>query len=294
MASAWIKRRTLESGATRYEVRFRIGGRESTGRYGGRFATMREAKLRRDFIVGELASLRVPDLRAVDTAPVTFAAAAERWRSSRRDVAAGTAHTYQVALRRLLPRIGERPLDELTPAVWNEFIETLAASLKRESLRKTLSVAAMVFDHEAIEPNPVRSPLVKLPRGTKRIVEPPTAQHVLAVHRLLPAAYKLALVVLESTGMRVGELERLAWGDMDEPRGRWRVAAGKTDAATRWVSPPAVVLAAVLDLVPRDDRTSERRVFRGSAATASVPRSRAQLERPGCRRSHPMIFATGR
>ena len=40
--------------------------------------------------------------------------------------------------------------------------ELEAAKLKRESIRKTLSVAAMIFDHEAIEPNPVGSPLVKL------------------------------------------------------------------------------------------------------------------------------------
>jgi integrase len=29
--------------------------------------------------------------------------------------------------------------------------------------------------------------------------------------------------VLDATGMRVGELEAFAWGDVDERRGRWRV-----------------------------------------------------------------------
>lgn len=33
---------------------------------------------------------------------------------------------------------------------------------------------------------------------------------------------------LEATGMRVGELERLTWGDVDEPRQRWRVSAAAT------------------------------------------------------------------
>ena len=98
-----------------------------------------------------------------------------------------------MALGRLLPRVGQRPLDELTAAVWNELVgELVAVPLKRESIRKTLSVAAMIFDHEAVEPNPVRSPLVKLPRGTRRHVTPPTATHVIAAHRAIYAEYQLA------------------------------------------------------------------------------------------------------
>jgi integrase len=67
--------------------------------------------------------------------------------------------------------------------------------------------------------------------------------------------------------MRVGELERLSWGDVDEPRGRWRVSAGtsKTGRA-RWVQVPPDLFAAVCELVPREDRTAERRVFQGFGA----------------------------
>jgi hypothetical protein len=36
----------------RYRVRFRLGGAGSRARYGGSFATMREAKIRRDWIAG--------------------------------------------------------------------------------------------------------------------------------------------------------------------------------------------------------------------------------------------------
>jgi integrase len=64
--------------------------------------------------------------------------------------------------------------------------------------------------------------------------------------------------------MRLGELEALTWGDIDEPRGRWRVsrAIAKTSQA-RWVLVPPTVFAAALELCPRDDRTPERRVFQG-------------------------------
>jgi hypothetical protein len=50
-------------------VNFRVGGRESMPRYGGAFSTMREARIRRDLIGGELAALRVPELRLAAQLP---------------------------------------------------------------------------------------------------------------------------------------------------------------------------------------------------------------------------------
>ena len=89
------------------------------------------------------------------------------------------------------------------------------------------TVLAMVLDHERIEPNPARDKLtVKLPREERRELHPPTAAHVEAVVRLLPTRYRLPALVLDASGMRIGELEGLTWGDVDEPRQRWRVSAG--------------------------------------------------------------------
>jgi integrase len=72
------------------------------------------------------------------------------------------------------------------------------------------------------------------------------------------------LLVLDGTGMRLGELEALAWGDVDESRTRWRVsaAAAKTRKA-RWVPVPPELFQAVTALVAREDRTPDRRVFQG-------------------------------
>ena len=303
MASVWVKRRVRKSGTVRFEVSFRLGGREAAPRYAGSFRTLREARQRRDWIAGELAAHRVPHVALIEHATVTFAQAAERWRQSRRDVAQGTAHTYEVALRRLLPLIGERPLQEITAVVVNEVVETLSAKLKRESLRKTLSVAAMVLDHEAIEPNPVRSPLVKLPRGEKRTStrRPPSTSS--------PSTgscprYRLPLVVLEATGMRVGELEELTWGDVDEPSGRWRVAAGRRsghavgDTAARCVRrrcsapSPAERLAPASGGCSRASgrrfrtaiaRACGRRACRRSRRTTSGIGASACCTPPGCR-----------
>lgn len=95
---------------------------------------------------------------------------------------------------------------------------------------------AMIFDFPGIEPNPARDKRTKLPRETKGEIKPPTADQLLAVHSLLPTRYRLPLVVLDATGMRLGELEQLTWGDVDEPRGRWRVSAAVSkNKHARWV-----------------------------------------------------------
>lgn len=233
-------------------------------RYGGSFATKREALARKAWVLGELAALRVPDLHLVDerTSSPTLADIAERWQASRVDVAAGTLQTYSVALGRIRPRLGDRPINDIDAQAVADLVAALhERGLKKQTIRKTVSVLAMVLDHARIQPNPARDRLtVKLPREERRHVQPPTAEHVEAVVRLLPRRYRLPTLLLDATGMRIGELEALTWGDVDEPRGRWRIATSKT-GRPRWVSPPPLLLDAVLDLCPRDDRHADRQVF---------------------------------
>jgi integrase len=266
MASSWITTRKTASGTKRYRVEFRCGGREAPTRYGGSFKTKREATVRMNWIAGELAAKRVPDLRFAAAETVTLRTLAERWQASRVDVSEGTAQTYRVALGRLLPRFGNEPVERIDAQTIADLVAELHASgLRKQTIRKTVSVLAMVLDHARIQPNPARDRLtVKLPREERRELRPPTAEHVEAVVRLLPTRYRLPLLVLDATGMRIGELEALTWGDVDEPRQRWRVsgAVAKTGRA-RWVPVPAELFLAVTRLVARDDRVPERPVFHG-------------------------------
>jgi integrase len=247
---------------------FRAGGREAAPRYGGAFSTMREAKIRRDFVAGELAALRMPNLRLLAEAKraPTLAEAAELWRESRVDVAENTKIQHRTAMALAIGELGNRRIDELTPADVAGLVATLAGKgRKRETIRKAVSALAMALDFAGVSPNPARNKVqVRLPRGDTEEPQPPSGEHVEAVCRLLPSRYRLPLLVLDATGMRVGELEQLGWGDVDEQRGRWRVSAAvsKTSRA-RWVSVPPVLFEAVTALVARDDRTPERRVFQG-------------------------------
>ena len=88
MASSWITTRTTKDGSRRYRVLYRVGGAES---------------------------------KHSDPAPVqarTLKDAAEAWRLSRVDVAAGTMITYVTAINRLIPRIGSTPSPRST-SLWS-------------------------------------------------------------------------------------------------------------------------------------------------------------------------------
>src|SRR5438477_7866017 len=110
MASAWLEKRTTSAGDARWRVRYRVGGRETTPRFAGTFATRRDALSRRAFVLGELAAMRVPNVQLAGDTSLTLRDVAEQWKASRVDVAAGTLQTYRVALGRLLPRLGNEPL----------------------------------------------------------------------------------------------------------------------------------------------------------------------------------------
>lgn len=272
MPSAWIERRETGSGQTRYLVKYRLGGRESARRYAGSFATKREALARRGWVAGELAAMRPPRLGNLDDASratPTLTETAERWRASRVDVTEGTAVGHRVQLARVLPLLGSRRIDEITPADVADLVTALHADgRKRETIRKSLAALAQVLDFGGIKDNPARDrSRVRLPRELREEPTPPTAAQIEAVLGLMPPRYALALLVLDATGMRVGELEEtgLLCSDLDEPNTRWRIRrAVEKGRRGRWVSLPPDLFAAVLATLPaRDDRSPDRPVFPG-------------------------------
>jgi integrase len=137
-------------------------------------------------------------------------------------------------------------------------------TLKPSTVRRYLATFRALLDFTGAEPNPARDKRVRLPREERAIVEPPTAAEVDAIlFACSPARWQLPLRVLEQTGMRVGELSALVWGDVDESGCRFRIKSGKTAAARRWVRVPEWLMEEVAETCPREDRTAERRVFPG-------------------------------
>ena len=130
-----------------------------------------------------MAAGRVPALVVAEpTRPPTLADLAERWTASRIDVAEGTRVQHQVALKRVLSRIGDLPVDALTPDTVAQVVGAMAAEGKaRGTIRKSLTALRMVLDHAGVEPNPARNRRVKLPREDREEIDPPDAAAVEAV-----------------------------------------------------------------------------------------------------------------
>jgi integrase len=163
--------------------------------------------------------------------------------------------------------------------------------LKRESIRKTLSTLAQVLDFAKVTPNPARDTTVKLPADDTEEVNPPTAAHVEAAFAAIPAAYRLPVLVLDATGMRVGELEALRWRDVDERDGRWRVSRPRAKTRQgRWV-PSRLSSSMRSRRRLRATVISTVKCSQASTRTRSGHRSGGRVRRRGCRHSRRTISA---
>src|SRR6185437_3858439 len=200
---------------------------------------------------------------------LTVSEAGKLWLRSRIDIKDSTKRIHGDSLRRLEDLIGDVLITELTVDEIAQAIARLAEDHKASTVRKSLNVLQQTLDHHELFPNPARSPKIKLPRQKRVTISPPETEHVEAVMRVLPSRYRLPVLALDATGMRIEELCGLVWGDIDEPGGRWRVRAENSKTSVpRWIDPVDLdIHAAVCALKPREDRQRNERVFDGLADT---------------------------
>jgi integrase len=290
MASSWIERRSTSRGV-RYRVRFRLGGAESVPKYGGSFRTMREARMRRDWVAGELAAMRVPDRRTL-TEPEPEPALREvaaRWQASRQDVRDATAVQHRTSLSHVNRLLGDRRCGEIGWDDVQRMIDMLAHENRaRESVRKCRTALSMVLDFAGVTPNPGRDKRVKLPREEPEEVQPLHADHVESVGWLLTPAYLIGLLALDSTGARVGEIAAAKVSDLDEGRKAWLVRASVSKTRRpRWVEMPTDLFAVVVDRLPaREDRDPQAPLF----PIGSTDRLRMAIAR-ACRDAGVPVFS---
>jgi integrase len=269
MPSVWIAARPTKDGGRRYRVLYHLGGRGARSRYAGTFGTKREAEIRKNWVAGELAALRVPDLAfdEPDQTPVapTLAEACDAWRATRVDVTDGTRALHRTALGRVLKtdiataRIDAIHVDDVVAMV----TALVDAGYKRETVKKSRDFLAMVLDHYEIEPNAARDKRVRLPRERKPHVPPPLASHVERVAEVLPRHHVLPLLIIDECGPRVNELVTAKVGDLDEDRRAIRVRSEveKNDRYRLLQLPDDLFAALLATLPPREDRDLDAALF---------------------------------
>jgi integrase len=275
-------------------VRYRLGGRAYPIVHAGSFRTLKEANARRNFVAGEIAAGRNPAvaLRAITERPVTrtFGQWAEAYRMSRVDLAPETTKGVASHLKAMTVFDDCDPAT-ITTADVQEWIAGL--TIRPASMRRYIATLRAVLDFANVDPNPARDSRVRLPREERTLVDPPSATDVETIIATVPKRWRLGLRTLAETGMRVGEAHDLEWGDVDESGCRFRVKAGKTAAARRWVAVPEVLMAEIVETCPREDRMPERRVC-SLVSLLTSPRTswRGRARRPGSCIGTPTISAT--
>ncbi|MEJ7793693.1 MAG: site-specific integrase [Gaiellaceae bacterium] len=295
MASASITTRTTSAGERRFHVRYRLGGRAYPVEHGGSFGTLREARLRRDLIAGELAAGRNPAglLQAMQTTAVTnkivtVSEWGERFLAARIDIDVNTKKNYASAIRRISETFGDRDPDTITATEVAEWVALLAATRKPGTLQQCLIAFRLLLDHAGADPNPARDPRVKLPKRVREEPAPPSGEHMLAILDALGPKWRLLFMVIEQGALRLGEGVGLTWGDVDRAGLRLRLprSATKRDRA-RWVYLPEWLIAAIQQTCPFDDRTPERHVFQGITEASAYQAMLRACQTAGVPHYHP-------
>jgi integrase len=188
------------------------------------------------------------------------------------DVSENTTLQHRTAVRRAVAILGDRHIDTLTPQDIADLIAVSHAKGEaRETVRKSVSAVAQALDFAGVTPNPARDRItVRLPREEREEPNPPTADHLEAVYRLLPSKHRLAFLMLDWSGARVAAIDKTLVSDYDEPRRRVRLRAATTKARRAlWVElHPALADALEASLGPREDRDPEARLFAPSGSDA--------------------------
>jgi hypothetical protein len=181
----------------------------------GTFKTMKAARSRRDVVAGWLAQGLNPQLELAKVAApmperLSLKTWCERYKVSRVDYADETTKNVRSHIRRSPPRVNSRGSLHRGDHVRDvaELVAEWREVLKPSSIKRYVATLRLVFDYAGVDPNPARDDRVKLPTVITQEVNPPTADHFVAMLEAMPRRYWLPLVVLEQTGMRVGEAAR--------------------------------------------------------------------------------------
>ncbi len=310
MGSAFIVRRKRAKGYV-WQVRYRLGGRESKVMNGGTFERRRDAEERRDCILAQMRKGKVPDLDLAAKAAKQATKKAQRaakkaanlrtvgqavseyiaWRTS---LAPGSIKVHRKAEARLasLAGIAVKKLTDSDIQKW--IYEMEAVPLKESTIRKYLETLQMTLDREKIHPNPARDRQLQFRKegdddgdGSEGEVTPPSFAEYIAIYEGIAPVYRLAVDVMEATGIRVGEATLMIVDDINARDCQLRVAKQRTKGKrgtrrSRFVDVPPALMARIQEHVEEKGLGSEDRIigFTDQGLRNAMARACAQANIP--------------
>lgn len=231
--TVYIVKRDTKKGP-RWHVRFQARRRSAIVHLGS-FESETLAKIRRQTALEEVARGGTPS--RVAPAPrvqVTVAVAAGAWLVTLQDLAPSTLKGYRKAVRDLPDWLAGLDAHSVTRAHVQAHALELGERFKRGTAAKELGILRRALDHAGVEPNPAADRRIRLPRAERHVYRLPTRAELAAMHEVMPSRSELMLL-LEHTGLRIGEAAGLRWRDVDHARERLLVGDSKTPAGRRFV-----------------------------------------------------------
>lgn len=180
--------------------------------------------------------------------------------------AEGTLSNYVFTLKRILPYVESVPLRELAPNDLQRAYTQIGKRLSKASVRNTHRVIHVALKcamkNDLIKDNPAdRVELSPVPRFKPRVLTPKEAAKLLEAARGTQHYALLATALL--TGMRLGELHRLTWADIDLAGGALQVKKSKTEAGERVVCLPSPIIPLLSEMYAARRPLPTDRVFIG-------------------------------
>jgi integrase len=233
------------------------GGKRKSKRIGSKRAALEaQAKIQARLVLGDLGVMKEGP-----TCP-TLKEYAERWLILPHDRKDSTQENYAASLRLYAyPALGKLRLDEITRKDLKGFFDKLLSAGKARGTVRNVRIALSgvlrnAVEEEILERNPLVDLRWKRAKAKSEEINPLTeeeADKLLEEARVyLGGRYYPAILCALRTGMRVGELEALRWGDVDFNGGflevrrshrAGRVTATKTGASKRVDMSPMLVAA---------------------------------------------------
>lgn len=235
---AWVRRSGEPSQRAGRGLRYRVRWYEFGKQRSRSFRTRAEA---------DRHWFRVNTTPAQRPAPeVTVGELSAKWVATKAGLRPKTREAARTASAHVVAEFGLDPADSILPSevrVWNAGM-TGSASLRRQCLLALSAMMQLAVDDGLIGSNPCAS--VKPPRAGRR---DPVFMQPAELLRLADCAGsdRLMVLVLGTTGLRIGEVMNLKVGDFDPRRRRLRVRSAKNHQARD--VPVAPTLAAELSEV---------------------------------------------